>query len=67
MKQTEESWEKAYHYGVGTPGKRGAVQINNPSLTDVPFNDAYWYMDWLLTVALLLVEILIVMKLDVDA
>merc|ERR1712083_708416 len=35
-----------------------------PKLTGVPFNDAYRYMDWLLTVPLLLIEILLVMKLD---
>ena len=35
-----------------------------PALTGVPFNDAYGYMDWLLTVPLLLIEILLVMKLD---
>merc|ERR1719389_1441492 len=35
----------------------------NPTLTDIPFNDAYRYMDWLLTVPLLLIEILLVMKL----
>merc|ERR1711860_401607 len=29
-----------------------------------PFNDAYRYMDWLLTVPLLLIEILLVMKID---
>merc|ERR1712204_154117 len=34
--------------------------------TGVPFNDAYRYMDWLLTVPLLLIEILLVMKLDPD-
>merc|ERR1712050_487577 len=34
--------------------------------TGVPFNDAYRYMDWLLTVPLLLIEILLVMKLDED-
>merc|ERR1712238_490428 len=34
--------------------------------TGVPFNDAYRYMDWLLTVPLLLIEILLVMKLDDD-
>merc|ERR1711912_58806 len=33
-------------------------------LTGIPFNDAYRYMDWLLTVPLLLIEILLVMKLD---
>merc|ERR1712146_726781 len=32
----------------------------------VPFNDAYRYMDWLLTVPLLLIEILLVMKLGED-
>merc|ERR1719297_629378 len=36
----------------------------NPTLTGVPFNDAYRYMDWLLTVPLLLIEILLVMKLS---
>merc|ERR1739845_142866 len=36
----------------------------DPELTGVPFNDAYRYMDWLLTVPLLLIEILLVMKLD---
>merc|ERR1719230_1819086 len=37
-----------------------------PELTGVPFNDAYRYMDWLLTVPLLLIEILLVMKLPED-
>merc|ERR1712025_915909 len=32
-------------------------------LTGIPFNDAYRYMDWLLTVPLLLMEIVLVMKL----
>merc|ERR1719337_473048 len=35
-----------------------------PVLTGVPFNDAYRYMDWLLTVPLLLIEIVFVMKLS---
>merc|ERR1712225_140107 len=39
-------------------------QGEGPNLTGVPFNDAYRYMDWLLTVPLLLIEILLVMKLD---
>merc|ERR1712125_175571 len=46
------SWVDAYtHAGNGrcTP-------------TGIPFNDAYRYMDWLLTVPLLLIEILLVMK-----
>merc|ERR1711871_176116 len=32
--------------------------------TGKPFNDAYRYMDWFLTVPLLLVELVLVMKLD---
>merc|ERR1712146_873548 len=42
------------------------MELANPTLTGVPFNDAYRYMDWLLTVPLLLIEILLVMKLDGD-
>merc|ERR1712038_1483913 len=42
----------------------GALDITAPRLTGVPFNDAYRYMDWLLTVPLLLIEILLVMKID---
>merc|ERR1711977_264792 len=37
--------------------------IGPPQLTGVPFNDAYRYMDWLLTVPLLLMEIVLVMNL----
>merc|ERR1719389_1279940 len=57
------SWVAAYQY---SPGKSadGALDIQDPTLTGVPFNDAYRYMDWLLTVPLLLIEILLVMKLD---
>jgi len=57
------SWVGAYEY---SPGKveYGAMELGNPTLTGVPFNDAYRYMDWLLTVPLLLIEILLVMKLD---
>merc|ERR1712004_839918 len=52
-----------YSYSAG--GIRdGALDITAPQLTGVPFNDAYRYMDWLLTVPLLLIEILLVMKLD---
>merc|ERR1712214_136617 len=50
------SWVDAYHYSV----------FKDPSLTGVPFNDAYRYMDWLLIVPLLLIEILLVMKLDAE-
>merc|ERR1712216_291398 len=37
-----------------------------PLMTGVPFNDAYRYMDWLLTVPLLLMEIVMVMNLPAD-
>merc|ERR1712207_105652 len=49
------SWVDAYHYSTAQ---------HDPQRTGVPFNDAYRYMDWLLTVPLLLIEILLVMKLD---
>jgi len=49
------SWVDAYHYSVDKA---------DPVLTGVPFNDAYRYMDWLLTVPLLLIEILLVMNLE---
>merc|ERR1712048_1319487 len=51
------SWVDAYAY---------APDAKDPTLTGVPFNDVYRYMDWLLTVPLLLIEILLVMKLDGD-
>merc|ERR1712230_56852 len=51
------SWVDAYSY-TASPG--------TPTLTGVPFNDAYRYMDWLLTVPLLLIEILLVMKLSAE-
>jgi len=57
------SWVDAYSYGAGAVND-GAMEIGAPTLTGVPFNDAYRYMDWLLTVPLLLIEILLVMKLD---
>jgi len=49
------SWVEAYHYSVDKV---------DPVVTGVPFNDAYRYMDWLLTVPLLLIEILLVCKLS---
>jgi len=57
------SWVDAYEY---SPSKviDGAMATADPTLTGVPFNDAYRYMDWLLTVPLLLLEILLVMRLD---
>merc|ERR1712107_405700 len=53
------SWVDAYSYEGVPNGER-------PKLTGVPFNDAYRYMDWLLTVPLLQIEILLVMKLEGD-
>merc|ERR1712194_544472 len=46
------SWCEAYAWQ-----KDGTLEA-----TGVPFNDAYRYMDWLLTVPLLLIEIILVMK-----
>jgi bacteriorhodopsin len=59
------SWVEAFEYGVGK-SVGGAIETQDPTLTGIPFNDAYRYMDWLLTVPLLLIEILLVMKLDVE-
>merc|ERR1739845_201040 len=54
---------EAYTYTAGTVVD-GALEMKAPTLSGVPFNDAYRYMDWLLTVPLLLIEILLVMKLS---
>merc|ERR1711871_1310846 len=50
------SWVESYEY----------TKEGGPFLTGVPFNDAYRYMDWLLTVPLLLMEIVLVMKVPDD-
>merc|ERR1711918_120477 len=55
------SWVDAYKYPA--IGGDASVTVGNPELTGVPFNDAYRYMDWLLTVPLLLIEIIFVMNL----
>ena len=47
-----ESWEAAYEV-------RGGVV----TMTGLVFNDAYRYVDWLLTVPLLLIELILVMRL----
>jgi len=57
------SWVNSYQYNTAAIHD-GAMNLGNPTLTGVPFNDAYRYMDWLLTVPLLLIEILLVMKLS---
>jgi bacteriorhodopsin len=48
------SWTESYEFP-----KTGG----DPTLTGKPFNDAYRYMDWLLTVPLLLIEIIFCMNL----
>ena len=47
------SWESAYQV------RDGAVTV-----TGLAFNDAYRYVDWLLTVPLLLIELILVMRLS---
>jgi len=48
------SWDSSYAY---------SLEHADPKLTGLPFNDAYRYMDWLLTVPLLLMEIVLIMQL----
>ena len=48
-----DSWESAY-----------TVVDGQLTLTGVAFNDAYRYVDWLLTVPLLLIELILVMRLS---
>merc|ERR1719502_2262578 len=52
------SWTESYEF----PRDKTGADVD-PILTGVPFNDAYRYMDWLLTVPLLLIEIIFCMKL----
>jgi bacteriorhodopsin len=47
-----ESWDAAYAIADGTVKATGE-----------PFNDAYRYVDWLLTVPLLMIELILVMRL----
>jgi bacteriorhodopsin len=53
------SWTEAF---TVTEDKGGYVVTNSGA----PFNDAYRYVDWLLTVPLLLIELILVMKLPAD-
>jgi bacteriorhodopsin len=53
-----DSWVEAYEFPASTGGRS-----LDPTLSGRPFNDAYRYMDWLLTVPLLLTEIVLVQKL----
>jgi bacteriorhodopsin len=56
----------AYHYWRIFDSWNAAYTLNGSSVlaTGHPFNDAYRYVDWLLTVPLLLIEIVLVMRLD---
>lgn len=49
-----QSWEAAYQFDIAT---------QKYIATGLPFNDAYRYMDWILTVPLLLVELVAVLAL----
>merc|ERR1712006_37607 len=65
------SWVDAYHYGPAEDAEGNAAFFSPgrdqaPEITGIPFNDAYRYMDWLLTVPLLLMEIVLVMNLPAD-
>lgn len=55
-----------YHYIRIANSWSSAFEVKNGDivLTGVAFNDAYRYVDWLLTVPLLLVELILVMKLS---
>merc|ERR1711865_841088 len=61
------SWVEGSEYKPNlAEADKTSMNISAPAVTGVPFNDAYRYMDWLLTVPLLLIEILLVMKLPAD-
>jgi len=53
------SWNDAFDVKFSTSS--GDYEV---SLTGVPFNDAYRYVDWILTVPLLLIELILVMGLS---
>jgi bacteriorhodopsin len=61
------SWVEAYSYSTDKVcTDRNGCATQDPMLTGIPFNDAYRYMDWLLTVPMLLMEIVLVMNLPED-
>ncbi len=55
----------AYHYWRIFESWAGAYEVKDSvlSMTGFAFNDAYRYVDWLLTVPLLLIELILVMRL----
>jgi bacteriorhodopsin len=60
------SWVDAYEFPDVHEGYGDSISIQDPNLTGKPFNDAYRYMDWLLTVPLLLIEIIFCCNLSPD-
>merc|ERR1712216_554916 len=58
------SWVDAYEFPAAAGGDGDSIAISDPTLTGKPFNDAYRYMDWLLTVPLLLMELVLVMDMS---
>jgi len=54
------SWVEAYEFAPVTADSTDYIC----RASGKPFNDAYRYMDWLLTVPLLLIELILVMDLD---
>jgi bacteriorhodopsin len=56
----------AYHYFRIFESWQGAFDVKGEivSITGYAFNDAYRYVDWLLTVPLLLIELILVMRLS---
>ena len=60
------SWVDAYEFPAAAGGDGDSIAISDPTLTGKPFNDAYRYMDWLLTVPLLLIEIIFCCNLSPD-
>jgi bacteriorhodopsin len=54
------SWVEAYEFAPVTAESTDYIC----KASGKPFNDAYRYMDWLLTVPLLLIELILVMDLD---
>merc|ERR1712185_71952 len=53
------SWNDAFDVKINSDNTGYNVKLSGQ-----PFNDAYRYVDWLLTVPLLLIELVLVMKLD---
>lgn len=55
-----------YHYVKISGSWNGAYELVDGTLvaSGMPFNDAYRYVDWILTVPLLLIELILVMRLS---